>query len=185
MAGIKGQMQKRPTAGARARAWTSMRILGRFTIADIMATAEIPRQNASKYLVALEKAGFLVRVRDNVSGQAGSLIIYRLVRNAGPDAPIVQTNGDVLDPNTGTRYGQAGEEVGTTTRVGIIDRQPELLVFVLEVLATDPHIGPAALDRRMRERFAAAPGVQFPSLTALLRWMRDRRPGTGPQGVSR
>ncbi len=111
MPGIKGQMRKTPTTGARARAWTSMRILRRFTIADIMATAEIPRQNASKYLVALEKAGFLARESDNVSGRPGSLIIYRLARNTGPDAPIVdQKTGDVRDCNTNKWYAPGGAE---------------------------------------------------------------------------
>ena len=88
-----------------------MRILGTFTIADIMATAEIPRQNASKYIVALEKTGFLVRVRDHVSGRPGSLIVYRLARNTGPDAPIVnQTTGEVTDFNTKKQFAPGGAE---------------------------------------------------------------------------
>ena len=89
-----------------------MRVLGIFTISDIQATAEVTRQNASKFLVALERAGFVARVRDNVNGRAGSRIVYRLVRNTGPDAPAAQETGDVFDVNTGTLYGPDGEKKG-------------------------------------------------------------------------
>lgn len=112
MPGIKGQMRKKPTPGARDRAWKAMRVFRTFNIADLCATAEITRQNASKFLVALERAGFIARSRDHVSGRAGSLIQYRLVRNTGPVAPAIQTNGDVLDLNTQQLYAPDGEPKG-------------------------------------------------------------------------
>lgn len=182
MAGIKGQMRQKPTAGARARTWTAMRVLVTFTIADVMATAEVTRQNASKYLVALERAGFLLRVRDNVSGRAGSHIRYRLVRNSGPEAPAVQTNGDVLDLNTGMRYGQAGEALGGATRSGLIDSQPAVLGCVLGLLETQPQAGAAAIERHLRAALRDVPGVRVPSSTVILRWLHDHRP-TGRQGA--
>jgi hypothetical protein len=184
MAGIKGQMRQKPTAGARARTWTAMRVLGSFTIADVMATAEVTRQNASKYLVALERAGFLLRLKDNVSGRAGSHIRYRLVRNSGPEAPAVQTNGDVLDLNTGTRYSQGGEELGSAKRSGLIDSQPAVLGCVLGLLATQPQVGAAAIERHLREALRDVPGVRVPSSTVILRWLHDRRPAK-PQEARR
>jgi hypothetical protein len=100
MAGIHGQYRKIPTSGARSRAWQSMRVLRAFTIVDLIATAEITRQNASKYLVRLERAGYVARVRDNVSGRAGSHIRYRLARDTGPEAPAAWDDGRVYDLNT-------------------------------------------------------------------------------------
>lgn len=111
MAGVKGQMRRNPTQGARARAWQSMRMLRVFDIAQIMATAEIPRQNASKFLVALERTGFIQRTRDHVSGRPGSFITYRIARDTGPHAPAVQMTGQVLDVNTGALYApESGEK---------------------------------------------------------------------------
>lgn len=87
-----------------------MRVMVSFNIADLQRAAEVTQRNASKYLLALERAGFLVRVRGNVSGRAGSLIQYRLVRDSGPDAPSMQTNGDVFDLNTRKHYSPLGAE---------------------------------------------------------------------------
>lgn len=108
---IGARSSRRPATDARARAWTSMRILRRFTAPDLITSASVTPENAQKYLRELERAGFIRRLPGFRSGVPGHFLTFQLVRNAGPKAPICSKDGLVLDPNTGTRYGIDGEAV--------------------------------------------------------------------------
>ncbi len=89
---------------ARDRAWQSMRILRQFSLPDLMATAEIGKDNARKYIIGLRRAGYLVLARQKDDGRKGGHEIYRLVRDNGPKAPRLQTDGNTYDPNTHQVY---------------------------------------------------------------------------------
>lgn len=109
MAGIVGQHRKRATLKARAQAWQSMRIMRTFTIPDILATADIGEHNLRRFILRLERAGYLARVKSNNNGQAGSRTIYRLARNSGPKVPVLWNDGGVYDPNLDRIFGQPEE----------------------------------------------------------------------------
>ena len=84
---------------ARDRAWQSMRILRTFTQPDLAATAEIGMANVKKYVNGLVKSGYLRVVRERDSGRKGGHAVYRLVRDTGPKAPRLQSDGNTYDPN--------------------------------------------------------------------------------------
>ena len=85
---------------ARDRAWQSMRILRQFTSADLVATAEIGTDNARCYIRGLRRAGYLIVTRKKQEGKKSGHEVYRLVRNTGPKAPRLQSDGNTYDPNT-------------------------------------------------------------------------------------
>jgi len=101
------RMRRKSGINQRTRAWTSMRILRRFCLPDIIATAEISPGNCAKYVRALRKAGYLRTVRARRSGKAGGGAVYQLVRNTGPHAPLVK-DGFVYDQNTGETMDSQG-----------------------------------------------------------------------------
>lgn len=84
---------------ARDRAWQSMRILRQFSLPDLVATAEIGQANARKYVIGLRRSGYLVLAREKDEGRAGGHEVYRLVRDTGPRAPRLQSDGCTYDPN--------------------------------------------------------------------------------------
>lgn len=100
--------------GARARAWQSMRILRRFTQAELQMTAEIRRTNVKRFVARLLAAGYIRVIRERVNGIAGQGNIYQLVRDTGPLAPIPWKNGEMLDQNTRQIFGPGGVEVVPT-----------------------------------------------------------------------
>ena len=110
MAGIKGQRRRLVYNTARQKAWQAIRILGRFTIHQVVATTGLTYANAHRYVSSLHKAGFLVRARERLAGQSGHSDLFRLARNPGPSAPLLWRNGQVYDPNTGKVY-EDGDEV--------------------------------------------------------------------------
>jgi len=77
-----------------------MRILRRFTRADILTTAAIERSNLTKYIRALVDCGF-VAIEQNRNGMAGSRDVLRIARDNGPQAPVMHRDGSMTDPNTG------------------------------------------------------------------------------------
>jgi len=93
--------KRRPMHGtqARQRMWQSMRVLRKFTAAEIVATAEVGASNASKYIRSLVRTGYLRVVTPKQEGVTGGHAAYLLVRNSGPYAPRIGKQ-DVLDPNT-------------------------------------------------------------------------------------
>ncbi len=94
------------TTSARApmlhRVWTSMRVMRRFTSADLQTTAEAGETAVQKFCRALLQAGYLVIAKPRVSGRPGSRDLYVLVRDTGPLPPIRREDGSgVYDQNTG------------------------------------------------------------------------------------
>lgn len=84
----------------RAQAWQTMRIMRRFTRADVLTTTSTERSNLTKYIRALLDFGFLsIEVKRN--GAAGSRDVLRMARDNGPLPPLRHNDGSMTDPNTG------------------------------------------------------------------------------------
>lgn len=108
------------TRSLRARLWRAMRAMQKFSLDDVLLRAangdeaDAPN-NAIKYINALERAGYLVRMRQRLPGDAptsNGFVRWLLVRNTGPLAPIWQTRqGRLFDPNTQDTYPLACPEV--------------------------------------------------------------------------
>lgn len=112
----------RPQGGeVHQRAWNSIRVFKRFTSDQVEATADIRRNNLSKYLKALHQTGYLVRVRPKQNGKSLGHAVWRLARDSGPRAPIVRTDGSgVYDPNQDTLYPARDEAPNDpATRTGV------------------------------------------------------------------
>jgi hypothetical protein len=95
----------------RDKMWSAMRVLGKVRIADMETMAGASRDNAQRYVGALEKAGYLVRLRPEPGSAPTSNGYCRwlLVRNSGPEAPVYRAlSADVYDRNTGEIYGIGG-----------------------------------------------------------------------------
>ncbi|WP_435100791.1 hypothetical protein [Arhodomonas sp. AD133] len=88
-----------PRRKARARLWQSMRVLRVFDTPSLCATAEAGADNAKRYVRALERVGVVRLQRPRQSGVKGGHAVHRLIRDLGPHAPRVQTDGRVWDPN--------------------------------------------------------------------------------------
>ena len=105
MPGKQGQRKKRGPNKSRQEAWQSMRVFPTFTIPDILATASINLDNLRRFILRLEAAGYIRRVREKMNGHAGSYNVYRLVRNSGPKVPVLWNDGGVYDPNLDQLFG--------------------------------------------------------------------------------
>lgn len=102
--------------GLRARLWKAMRALHKFGLDDLLLRAANgdeagARNNAVKYLNALERAGYLVRLRRRDPGIAvtsNGFVRWLLIRSTGPRPPIWQAGkGQIHDPNTGAVHALA------------------------------------------------------------------------------
>jgi hypothetical protein len=91
----------------RRRAWHAMQELRVFTAAQIQAAGELGRRNVHMFCKALLDAGYLTVETPRVKGRRGSLDVFRLVRDTGPECPCVDEKGKVRDPNTSTRLAGA------------------------------------------------------------------------------
>lgn len=100
MARPEGSNTRKVQRNARYRAWQSMRILRRFTVADLMATAEISRHNVEPFLRRLERFGYIRRVGQRRAGYQHP-VLWMMVRNTGPNPPRCMRDGGIFDPNTG------------------------------------------------------------------------------------
>ncbi|MBD2006326.1 MULTISPECIES: hypothetical protein [Cyanophyceae] len=90
----------------KARMWKAIRILKKFTLADLQGTAEVPSKVAWKYVNFLCRTGFLHLLNPDARRSA-SKRVYMLARNTGPISPTVCRLGkreQVLDFNTKTYY---------------------------------------------------------------------------------
>ena len=88
-------------APALQRVWQSMRVMRRFTTADLQTTAEAGETAVLKFTRALHLTGYLRLDRPVVSGRAGSRNVWVLRRDSGPLPPIRREDGSgVFDPNT-------------------------------------------------------------------------------------
>lgn len=119
MARVRGAFTKaRPSSDARQRAWAAMRFLRTFTAPELQMGAEIAYDNLKKYLTALEKAGYVKRLRPKRNGEAAGHVVWVLIRNTGPKHPIARRNGKgVYDPNT--------DEVFPTSPDGEVETRDE------------------------------------------------------------
>lgn len=111
MARTHGSRNRVGPAGARTQAWQAMRVMRRFTSADILTTAEIGYSNLRDYLRALRGAGFVAIVQPRVSGRPGSRDLYQLLRDSGPQAPFHSRDDSMLDANTGIVYDRHGHVI--------------------------------------------------------------------------
>jgi hypothetical protein len=93
-------MIRNQSRNQRSRAWQSMRILRRFKLSEIVATAEISANNCAKYIRALRQAGYLRVACAHHQGKAGGGAVYQLAKDTGPAAPL-EKDGFMFDPNTG------------------------------------------------------------------------------------
>ncbi len=84
----------------RSRLWRSMRMLRRFTVAELLVTAETSRRNCANYLAALMVAGYLRGSKVAEDQKHGRpRMAWCLVRDTGPHAPKVMSGRGVWDPN--------------------------------------------------------------------------------------
>lgn len=107
-------------ASLRVRFWRAMRVRQHepFTTADLVRLVardgeDLGRMaaNAREYVAWLVKSGHLalLRARTPRDGKA-SWKRYRLIRNSGPEAPVVAGDrASLRDPNTGVVHALAGE----------------------------------------------------------------------------
>lgn len=89
---------------ARDRIWQSMRILRRFSLPDLVATAEAGDNNCLKYTRGLSAAGIVRLIKPKDEGKKGGHIQWALVRDLGPKSPRLRADGTTFDPNTGAVY---------------------------------------------------------------------------------
>jgi hypothetical protein len=108
--GTTKSRKKKPNL--RTRLWRAMCVKQKFTINDLVAICakgfeKNARENARKYLRALEQAGYL-RTLPKQHGEAltsNGFKRFMLIRQTGPQAPEVKRNGqNVYDPNTGVLH---------------------------------------------------------------------------------
>jgi hypothetical protein len=97
---------KNQRSSLRIRLWRAMRLKQKFTVADLLRLAsrdeKSARSNTQHYLADLNAAGFLRRLPPVRGSNAAR---YALIRDAGPEAPVVRrTRGDVWDPNGRQSY---------------------------------------------------------------------------------
>ncbi|RJP17209.1 MAG: hypothetical protein C4529_15045 [Deltaproteobacteria bacterium] len=93
----------------REKVWRALGMLRKATIPELLSFAAIGEEKAAnnnvrKYLLALEKAGYLVRDARRVPGTAptsNGYSLFVLIERTGPQAPIYSNRkGHLYDPNT-------------------------------------------------------------------------------------
>lgn len=105
----------------RARAWRVLRSCPKgVTHQEVVTLATTGREKAAlpniqTYLRALRRAGYLRVLPNRVdSGRvrgSGGFMVHRLVRNSGPQAPIIKDSRSVVfDPNNGLEWPIQGGE---------------------------------------------------------------------------
>ena len=86
---------------ARDRIWQSMRILRRFSLPDLVVTAETGESTCLKYTRGLCAAGIVRILSPRENGVKGGHVQWALARDLGPKAPRLRADGTTFDPNTG------------------------------------------------------------------------------------
>jgi len=84
----------------RVKIWRSMRMMRRFTIGDLCATAAASNHNVRTYLGALVRGGYVRKLKREVPkrGLEGHAI-FALIKDTGPMAPKRAKDGSIFDPN--------------------------------------------------------------------------------------
>ena len=93
--------QVRVNTSARYRVWQAARVLRRFTVTDLKATAESGHTAAARYIQALLAVRYVIVTRE-CDRNAGTRRHYQLIRDPGP-LPLRHCVADntLTDPNTG------------------------------------------------------------------------------------
>lgn len=94
--------------------WRTMRMLGTFGAVEVSLhsttpTVTVPVETAQSYCSMLLATGYL-RVVTKADPVKGRKAVYRLIRDDGPKAPMIQRVKQVYDPNTRKVYRKAGQE---------------------------------------------------------------------------
>lgn len=101
MARTVGAYSSQAQAPGLQQAWQAMRVMRRFTSADILVTAAVGESALHKYLQLLGRTGYIRLAQPRVSGRPGSRHVWAMVRDTGPVAPIRRKDGTgVFDRNT-------------------------------------------------------------------------------------
>lgn len=117
--GPRGPMERRrPVRNSlNTRLWRAMRIKGKFTIPALLELAardeKDPANATRRYVRALEKAGFVLRLNRREAGTSptsNGFVRFSLVRDTGDQAPMLRRGSVVFDPNTGSLW-RDGQEV--------------------------------------------------------------------------
>lgn len=100
MAGKKDQ-QHHPKNTARQKAWMAMRIMRKFSVGDIEATAEVSRRSIQKFISVLVQCGYVKKLGWVNRGKRGGYERLLLIEDTGPSAPLIRKGGYLRDLNTG------------------------------------------------------------------------------------
>lgn len=119
MPGKKGARPPLPKLNTvRRKLWQSMRILRRFTVADLLRTLShledgVSHTNAGKFVQRLTAHGYLAKVGNFKGGRPGDFQQYQLVIDNGPEYPVTcQRCGQFVTEKTCVA---AGEETKKET----------------------------------------------------------------------
>ena len=126
----QGPRERRRTSGLRERAWWELRNKGLASLKQIVSTHADGSEKAAdinlyKYLVALEKAGILVRQAQRLPArQSRGRVQWRLAIDLGLQAPVWRQKArTVYDPNSGRVYpiDATADEAGEAGEAGASD----------------------------------------------------------------
>ncbi|MBB4302320.1 putative transcriptional regulator of viral defense system [Rhodobium orientis] len=87
----------------RDKMWKTITTLQLFRLGDLETMAGASNTNARKYVLALEKAGYLIRMRrePGTAPTSNGFARWRLIHNTGPEAPVHRIGRrEVYDRNT-------------------------------------------------------------------------------------
>lgn len=100
-----GSVLLRPVKGARYRAWQTMRVFRKagkaWTYRELAAAADAGVDNVRLYVRELEARGIVARVSRRRPRDPLGDILWKLVRDLGPEPPIPRKRGGLYDPNSG------------------------------------------------------------------------------------
>lgn len=97
----------RRTGGLRSKAWWVLRKNKSMTRQDIQnsicnGSEKAAKSNLCRWLIKLVAIGILdVKKIDDGILTSNGIYLYTLIKDLGPDAPVVRVDGGVFDPNSG------------------------------------------------------------------------------------
>lgn len=110
------------TGVLQGRIWQSMRIMRRFTAAELATVSECSASASRQYVRALTVAGFVKQMNDRQRSRDGIDRLFILLRDTGPLAPMVRGDGNgVTDRNTGIGWDRNGKPDNEAAPAGEAD----------------------------------------------------------------
>ena len=103
--------RRRRRQTVRDRIWSTIRVMRKFGLADVEMMTGGSRANVMRYVIALERAGYLTPLRKEpgVAPSSPGFCRWLLVRDTGPTAPVFRARSrDVFDANTGAFHALGG-----------------------------------------------------------------------------